>query len=353
MRIRKTRGALTNESSRFNSEQHCAFDDGWGTLDEQDQERLPTTVTVDRTRTVVTRNDSPDVPFNLSVNPYRGCEHGCIYCFARPSHAYLGLSPGLDFETKLLAKPNAPELLSAHLRSPRYRCEPIVLGANTDPYQPVERRMTISRRVLEVFHRHKHPVSIITKSNLILRDLDILAAMADQNLATVFISVTTLQRDLARRMEPRAPTPTRRLHAVASLAQAGVPVGVLISPLLPGLTDHELEQILNKVAAAGAKSARYLLLRLPREVKQLFLEWLETHYPNRAKRVVQRIRDTRGGELYDPRFGHRMRGTGAYADLIAQRFAVSARRHGLHGPMPSLDCTQFVAVPNEAQLTLF
>jgi DNA repair photolyase len=339
-RARKGRGAVSNRSGRFEAEARAAFDDGWGSLDEP-VPALETQVTVEKTRNILTRNDSPDIPFDRSINPYKGCEHGCIYCFARPTHAYLGLSPGLDFESKLVAKPDAAASLRAELARPSYRCEVIALGANTDPYQPIERQWRITRAVLETLREARHPVSIVTKSSLVLRDLDILSEMAARNLASVFLSITTLDRALARRMEPRAATPERQLDAVRALSAAGVPVGVLVSPVIPALNDVDIERVLDAAAEAGARAAHYILVRLPLEIKDLFSEWLDTHYPDRAERVRKLIRDTRGGKLYDSRFGTRMRGEGVYAELIARRFQVAAHRLGLDRGMPPLDCSQF------------
>lgn len=326
------RGAVSNPTPRFESVRQEAFDDGW-TPDEA-PERVPTEVLTDRTKTVIARNDSPDVPFDRSLNPYRGCEHGCVYCFARPSHAYLGFSPGLDFETRIVAKPRAAELLRRELRRPGYRPAPLALGSNTDPYQPIERELKITRSVIEVLREARHPTGVVTKSALVLRDLDLLAPMASEGLAGVMISVTTLERDLARRMEPRAAAPERRLAVIRSLADAGVPVGVLASPMIPGLNDTELEAILEAARDAGAGSAGYILLRLPLEISDLFREWLEAHYPTKAARVEARIRETRGGKLYRPNFGERMRGQGPWADLLARRFRVAARRLGLDAPKP-------------------
>jgi len=352
----KGRGAVTNRSGRFEREQHEAFDDGWGTLEPGDEDPPPleTIVTAEQTRRIITTNDSPDVPFDASINPYKGCEHGCIYCFARPTHAFLGLSSGLDFETRIVSKPDAPELLRRELARPGYRCSVIALGANTDPYQPTERKLELTRRILEVLAEHDHPVAVVTKSALVARDIDILAPMAERNLARVMVSITSLDRQLARRMEPRAAAPHRRLETLAALKAAGVPTGVLASPMIPGLNDHELEQILEAAAAAGAATAGYILVRLPLEIKELFAEWLERHYPDRAARVQNLIRETRGGELYDPRFGVRMRGTGTYADLLARRFQVAARRTGLDRDRAPLDCSRF-GVPSAArpQLSLF
>ncbi|HEX6980090.1 MAG TPA: PA0069 family radical SAM protein [Alphaproteobacteria bacterium] len=349
---RKGRGAIGNPDGRFEPHVRVAIDDGWAPADD-DLPPLRTTVTTDAARTIITRNDSPDVPFEQSVNPYRGCEHGCIYCYARPSHGYLGLSTGLDFETQLFAKPNAASLLAAALRKPGYRVSPIALGTNTDPYQPIERAMRITRSILEVLAAFEHPVSIVTKSALVLRDLDILAPMAEKRLARVFISVTTLDRDLARKMEPRAATPARRIEAIRTLAAAGVPVGVMVAPIIPVLNDREMESILAAAHDAGATSAAYVLLRLPFEIKDLFTEWLETHAPLKAKHVLSLVRDVRGGRLNDPNFGTRMRGDGPYAELIAKRFRLACTRLGLGGRDWSFDTTRFRVPPAPGdQLTL-
>ena len=313
------RGAVSNPDGRFEPYQHVPFDDGWQGLDWEPTP-ISTTVTPEKTRTLITRNDSPDVPFDLSINPYKGCEHGCIYCFARPTHAYLGLSPGLDFESRIFSKPDAASRLREQLAKPKYKPQVIAIGANTDPYQPAERELEITRQILEVMVEHRHPVAIVTKSNLIARDLDLLRQLAAQHLVHVLISVTTLDRSLARRMEPRAPTPERRLQAMAALTGEGVPVGVLASPMIPGLNDSEMEKILEAASDAGASSAGYILLRLPLEVKELFQEWLAKEFPTKASHVLNLIRETREGKLYDPQFGTRMRGTGQYAELLARRF---------------------------------
>ncbi len=338
------RGAVANVPHRFERCRLSPFDDGWGSLDEP-APKLRTVVTAEAARTILTGNDSPDIPFERSINPYKGCEHGCIYCFARPTHAYLGLSPGLDFESRIFSKTNAAALLRETLRKHGYRCRALALGANTDPYQPIERQQRITRAILEVLSEFRHPVSIVTKSNLVLRDVDLLAPMAGSSLAAVFVSITTLERTLARRMEPRAPTPQRRLEAVRELARAGVPVGVLASPMIPGLNDHELERILESAAEAGATSAGYLALRLPHELKQLFVDWLEAHYPTRARKILARIREMRGGRLNDPRFGSRMRGEGPYAELLRRRFSVCARRLGFASERIRLDETKFRVPP--------
>jgi DNA repair photolyase len=361
---RKGRGAGLNPPIRFESSARHAFDDGWGTLEAAfaDLPPLPTTLTPDKSKSALAWNDSPDIGFDRAVNPYRGCEHGCVYCYARPSHAYLGLSPGLDFETRLLFKPDVAALLEKELRKPGYVARPIALGSNTDPYQPVERTLKLTRAVLEVLDRFEHPVTIVTKSAGVLRDMDILGAMAKRNLVRVCLSVTTLDPRLARIMEPRAATPERRIAAIRQLADAGIPTAVLAAPMIPGVNDAELETILERCAAAGATSAGYVLLRLPHEIKQLFEDWLARHMPERAARVLSLIRQTRGGALYDSRFGIRQKGTGAYADLLAQRFAVAARRLGLErrgGGVAALDCSRFRVPAAEgkaaetAQLALF
>ncbi len=355
-RPRKGRGAVSNRSGRYESEDRITVDDGWSVTaaGEPEATRLATRVTPDASRSVIARNESPDVPFDRSINPYRGCEHGCVYCFARPSHAYLGLSPGLDFETRLFAKPNAAALLEQELARPRYQPRAIAFGTNTDPYQPVEREQQITRDLLEVLWRARHPLTIVTKSALVVRDLDILAPMAEARLARVMISVTTLDRDLARRMEPRASTPARRLEAMATLNRAGVPTGVLAAPMIPALNDSELEAILEAAAAAGAKTAGYLLLRLPLEIKELFEEWLEAHVPNRKAHVLNLIRETRGGKLYDPAWHRRMTGTGPYAETLAQRFEIACRKHGFLKNDWQLDTTQFKPPrPQSPQLSLF
>jgi DNA repair photolyase len=341
-RVRKGRGSVSNPACRFDAQVHEPFDDGWA-RDGPEPRRLSTVVHEDHSRSVVTTNQSPDVPFDQSLNPYKGCEHGCVYCFARPTHAYLGHSPGLDFETQIYAKSRAAELLRSKLARPSYRCQVLAVGANTDPYQPVERERRITRSVLEVLAEHHHPVAVVTKSELVVRDIDILADMASERLAHVFVSITTLDPELARRMEPRASSPRRRLRAIEKLTAAGVPVGVLASPMIPGLNDHELERILEASAAAGAKHAGTLLLRLPHELKELFEEWLEAHYPLRRKRVLTLVRACRGGALNVSTFGERMRGTGPHADLIQQRFRVALKRYGLTHGRIELDCSRFVA----------
>ena len=331
------RGALSNPANRFEAAAGEAFDDGWGTWLEE-LPPLRTELIREAARSALTYNDSPDLGFDRSLNPYRGCEHGCVYCFARPSHAYLGFSPGLDFEAKLLFKPDLPAILAKELARPGYVPRTVTLGANTDPYQPVERTLGLTRQVLEVLERFGHPVSIVTKGAGVLRDLDILGRMAARNLVRVYVSVTTLDARLARAMEPRAATPARRLHAIAALAQAGVPVAVLAAPMIPALNDAELERILDAAKRHGASSAGYVLLRLPHELRDLVTEWLHRHYPERAGRVLALVRETRGGALYDARFGQRQTGSGHWAGLLAQRFAIACRRLGLpareeHAPL--------------------
>ncbi len=347
---------MTNPVGRFERSRVVPLEGGEGQERTVEEEVGPlrTIVTPEATKSIIARNDSPDVPFDQSINPYRGCEHGCIYCFARPSHAYLGLSPGLDFETRIFSKPRAPQLLRDELRRPGYRCDVLALGSNTDPYQPAEKRHLITRQILEVLAEHRHPVSIVTKSELVLRDLDILEPMAARRLASVFVSVTTLDPDLARRMEPRAATPARRVETIRKLSEAGVPTGVLASPMILGLNDHEMEKILKACADAGARSAGYILLRLPLELKDLFGDWLRENEPLRADRVLHLIRETRGGNLNDSAFGRRMRGTGAHADLLRKRFAVARRRCGLNDRPAPYDFTRFRVPPRPGdQIVLF
>ena len=337
---------------RFESVAREHVDDGWGSADEE----LPpfrTTVTIDSAKSVIQRQTSPDIPFDYSLNAYRGCEHGCIYCYARPSHAYLNLSPGLDFETKLFAKPDAAQLLRAELAKPSYRCSPIALGSNTDPYQPIEREWKVTRQILEVLAEHRHPVSIVTKSALVERDIDLLTQLARDNLVQVFISVTTLDGELARRMEPRAPSPRRRLQAMAQLNQAGVPCGVMSAPIVPFLTDAELEKILEAAYVHGARSAGYTLLRLPYELKELFKDWLVINYPLKAKHVMSRMREMRGGRENDPEFGSRFRGSGLFADLLAQRFSKACERHGFNLKHRPLETGLFNPPSRNGQLDLF
>ena len=325
---RRGRGAHSNASGRYEALARVAFDDGWQNID--DLPPFQTSVTVDATRKIITRNDSPDLSFDRSINPYRGCEHGCVYCFARPTHAFLGLSPGLDFESKLFMKPNAPELLERELSAPGYVPKVIAIGTNTDPYQPIERRHQIMRRILEVLERAGHPVGIVTKSDLVVRDLDILARMAKRDLVKVAISVTTLDAALARTMEPRASTPPRRLEALRRLVDAGVPASTLVAPVIPALNDAEIERILEAVAATGVRHAGYVLLRLPLEVRDLFREWLMANFPDRYRHVFKLIRDMRGGKDYDSSFGARMTGKGPVAWMIGRRFEVACERLGFN-----------------------
>jgi DNA repair photolyase len=350
--LRRGRGAQSNASGRYEPLARTAFDDGWQSFEE-----LPpfkTTVTIDSTRKIITRNDSPDISFDRSINPYRGCEHGCIYCFARPTHAYLGLSPGLDFETKLFAKPDAPKLLERELSAPGYVPRTIAIGTNTDPYQPIEREHQVMRRILEVLDRFGHPVGIVTKSALVLRDLDILTSMAKRNLVKVALSVTTLDPKLARVMEPRAATPPRRLDALAKLTAAGVPASVMVAPVIPALNDFEMERILDTAAAMGVKEAGYVLLRLPLEVRDLFREWLMANFPDRYRHVFKLIRETRGGRDYDSSWGKRMTGGGPVAWMIGRRFELACDKLGFNKTRTKLTTDHFDPPRTGAeQLTLF
>jgi len=347
------RGAQSNATGRFESRVREAFDDGW-TSDDEAPAPLRTHVTPERAKTIISRNDSPDVGFDRSINPYRGCEHGCIYCYARPSHAYVGLSPGLDFESRIFFKPEAGRLLTRELSRPSYQPGVIHIGGNTDPYQPQERRLRVTRGVIETLERFAHPFSIITKSALILRDLDVIGPMGAAHLVRAAVSVTTLDRALARAMEPRAATPEKRLAAIRGLADAGCPVAVMFAPVIPGLNDHELEAVLERAAEAGATGAGYVVLRLPLEIKDLFREWLEAARPDRAARVMSLVRQMRHGKDYDVRWGERMKGDGPIAEIIGARFAAAKRRYGLDKPRAPLDLTQF-KVPRAptAQLDLF
>jgi DNA repair photolyase len=349
----KGRGAVSNTSSRFESVPVEAFDDGWGGLDVE-EEPVQTVVSFEATKSIFATNRSPDIPFSRSINPYRGCEHGCVYCYARPSHAYYGFSPGLDFETRIVAKRDGAQALERALRRPGYVPEPIALGANTDPYQPVEREHRVTRAILEVLHDFKHPVTLVTKGAMVLRDLDLLVPMAADGLVQVLVSVTTLERSLARTLEPRAAAPARRIEVIRALHEAGVPVGVLVAPMIPAVNDHELEAILSAAAGAGAAVAGTVMLRLPLEVAELFSEWLETHMPDRKDHVLSRIRDLRGGALNQSAFGRRMTGSGPYADLMRQRFDAACRRLGLSVDGPVLETRHF-ACPAQAgdQLDLF
>jgi DNA repair photolyase len=342
----KGRGATGNIDGRFAQRTVETIDDGW----YQEGEPAPhplTDVSEESARSIISRNDSPDIPFSQSINPYRGCEHGCFYCFARPTHSYLELSPGLDFETRLFAKTNAAERLRAELARPGYVCSPIALGANTDPYQPIERRYRITRQILEVLAECRHPFSIVTKNAMVERDLDLLEPLAAQNLVKVFLSVTTLDNRLAAKMEPRASAPHRRLQAIRRLSDAGVPTGVMFAPVIPMVNDAELEAVLSAARVAGADSAGYVLVRLPHELKTIFRDWLGEHLPERAGHVLSLIQQSRGGADYDARFGKRMRGEGVFADLIARRFAVAHRKLGFEGGRERrLDLAQFVPPRN-------
>ena len=353
-RIDRGRGATFSPRNRFRHDVREALDDGWS-RDDEPLPPLTTTVVIQHARTIIARNDSPDIPFDRSINPYQGCEHGCVYCYARPSHAYLDLSPGLDFETRLFAKPNAADLLRRELAQPGYACEPMALGTNTDPYQPIEREWKVTRSVLEVLAECEHPFTIVTKSALVERDMDLIAPMAAKGMARVYLSITTLDKSLARTMEPRAAAPHRRLQAIAALARSGVPTGVMVAPLIPQLNDRDLEAILEAAAQAGAKHAGWIMLRLPREVAPLFRGWLDVHHPLRAKHVMSLVQQVHGGRDYDATFGTRQRGRGVFADLIAQRFAVACERLGLNQDRaPPLDTSRFrPPQPATAQLDLF
>ncbi|HXF88011.1 MAG TPA: PA0069 family radical SAM protein [Xanthobacteraceae bacterium] len=349
---RRGRGTLSNASGRYEPLARVAFDDGWQSLDE-----LPpfaTTVSIDATRKIITRNQSPDISFDRSINPYRGCEHGCVYCYARPTHAYLGLSPGLDFESKLFVKPDAPALLEKELSAPGYVPRTIAIGTNTDPYQPIERKYQVMRGILEVLERAGHPVGIVTKSALVVRDLDILSRMAQRNLVKVAISVTTLDAKLARVMEPRATTPARRLEALRRLSEAGVPTAVMVAPIIPAINDAEIERVLDAAVFAGVKNAGYVLLRLPLELRDLFREWLKEHFPDREQHVFKLIREMRGGKDYDSTWGKRMTGTGPYAWMIGRRFETACEKRGLNQNKVVLTTEHFRPPrPRAEQLDLF
>lgn len=387
LQARKGRGAVSNRPGRFEPGDRPLEDDGWqrekaaatagltyrgapvalgrdgeGAEDDDALPPLKTSVALDSAKTIISRNQSPDIPFDQSINPYRGCEHGCIYCYARPSHAYLGHSPGLDFETRLYMKADAAQLLERELRRPGYRPTVIALGANTDPYQPIERRYGLTREILQVLSAYNHPVGITTKSAGVTRDIDILADMAKRKLVKVYLSVTSLDRDLSRLMEPRASTPSKRLEAISTLSAAGIPVGISVAPIIPALTDHEIEAIIQAGAAAGASSVSWTVLRMPLEIKELFTEWLNQHHPFKAKRIMDLVRDCHGGALYKSDFGTRMKGTGPYAALIRRRVLTAAKKHSLDGYRWDIDSSRF-AVPgdrpaptipgNGAQLNLF
>ncbi|MGI9390510.1 MAG: PA0069 family radical SAM protein [Boseongicola sp.] len=350
--LARGRASQSNRVGRYERHDRDLVDDGWD-IDE-DLPPVRTEVTFERPRKIITRNTSPDLSFDRSINPYRGCEHGCIYCFARPTHAYLGMSPGLDFETQLIARPEAPEMLEVELRAKSYRPDTIAIGTNTDPYQPIERDHKIMRRILEVLRDFRHPVGVVTKGTLIERDADILGEMGRQGLARVGISVTTLDPKLSRAMEPRAPSPARRLQTVRRLTEAGCPVRIMASPMIPALTDHEMEAILAAGAEAGAVAASWIMLRLPREVAPLFREWLEAKFSDRATRVMNRVKDTQGGRDYDPEWGRRMTGQGEFAKLMAHRFGIQMKRLGLATKLPSLRTDLFqLPLKTGDQLSLF
>ncbi len=358
--LQKGRGAVANVRGRYEVDVRERFDDGWDAADDDADDDAPplrTTVTEERAKTILSRNASPDIPFRLSLNPYRGCEHGCIYCFARPTHSYLGLSPGLDFESRLFAKVNAAELLVRELGRPSYVPDTIAVGVNTDAYQPIERELRITRSVLEVLHATRNPFGLITKSSLIERDLDLLAPLAARGIARASITITTLDHELARKLEPRAASPTRRLRTVRTLVDAGVPVSVNVSPIIPFVNDDEMERIVEAAADAGAHSAHFIVLRLPWELNDVFQQWLRTHFPLRAERVMARIRDLRGGKDYDATFGRRMTGEGIWAELIAKRFQRAVARHGLNRTRKTFDASSFVRPvtppPSSPQRRLF
>ena len=349
----KGRGATINLEGRFESVVRESVDDGWNAPSEEEPPKLETTVTEEVAKCIIARNESPDVGFSQSINPYRGCEHGCVYCYARPTHAYVNLSPGLDFESKLFAKVNAAGLLREELSKPSYRCEAIALGANTDPYQPIEREYRITRGILEILSECEHPVGIVTKSSMVERDLDLLAPMAEKKLVKVFVSVTTLDHEIARKLEPRAAAPARRLQTIKTLSEAGVPCGVLTAPVIPFLTDSGIEKVLEAAHEAGATLAGYVLLRLPYEIKDLFKDWLNHHYPLKAQHVMSRVREMRGGRENDPQFGSRMRGEGEFAELLAKRFKIACKRLGLNQRDWELDTTQFRKPESGGQLAMF
>jgi len=333
--VYKGRGSISNATGRFEKLNSVLEDDGWGSLDA-DAPPLSTQIIIDSSKSVITYNDSPDIPFDRSINPYRGCEHGCIYCFARPTHTYLGFSAGLDFESKIVLKPDAAKILRQELSKKSYQCAPIAMGTNTDPYQPLERQQQLMRQILEILLETRHPATIVTKSALIERDIDLLADMASQGLISTYLSITTLDKNMARTLEPRAAAPHRRLEAVAKLHQAGIPVGVMVAPVIPALTDYEMEKIVTSAQAAGASSAAYVLIRLPLEVADLFEEWLQHHYPLKAEHVLSLIKDSRGGKTYDATFNQRQTGSGAYANMLNQRFKLIVKKLGINKPLPPL-----------------
>ncbi len=352
LKYNKGRGALSNHTNRFESlikDTEPAF------IHDEEIPKPVTQLIEDHSKTIVNFNDSPDIPFDQSVNPYRGCEHGCVYCYARPTHAYLGLSPGLDFETKILIKPNAQTLLKGYLAKKNYQCRPLAFGTNTDAYQPVEKKLRIMRQLVELLHQYRHPLTIVTKSALVCRDIDLLADMAKDNLCRVAVSVTSLDHKLSNKLEPRAASPQSRIKTIKTLNDAGIPVMAMVAPVIPFLNDSEIESILEKVAAAGAVDAGYVLLRLPHEIKDLFKQWLQVHKPLKVDHIMSLIRQSRGGKEYDNRYGYRMRGTGQYAELIARRFAVAKKKYGLNGIHQPMNTTLFVKpnTGNPAQMNLW
>lgn len=350
---RRGRAAVSNQTGRFEAKKRTAVDDGWG-VDAKSDQVVKTQVFKEVPRKIITTNKSPDIPFDRSINPYRGCEHGCIYCFARPSHAYLGYSPGLDFETKLFYKPDAATLLERELRNKHYKCAPIAIGTNTDPYQPIERSRRVMKSILDVLSDFNHPLTIVTKSALILRDIEILKSLAERNLVHVSLSVTSLDHKLSRTMEPRASTPKRRIKALKALSEAGIPTGVMVAPVIPAINDHEIENILKACQKVGVRSAAYIFMRLPFEIKELFEEWLEENYPDRKMKVMNHLRSIRGGRLNNPNFFDRFKGHGPHAGMVRERFQGTCRRLGLNEREDGLDCTRFFhpALKGE-QLDLF
>jgi len=347
----KGRGATVSPDNRYSAFSRFDVDDGW---DNQEEYLAPiqTTLTKDTSRKIITYNKSPDVGFDRSINPYRGCEHGCVYCFARPTHAWLDLSPGLDFESRLFYKPDSAKLLKQELAHPKYRCAPVAVGINTDAYQPIERKLQLTRSILEILVTTQHPFNIITKSSLIERDIDLIAGATSRQQASIAVSITTLDRSLARHMEPRAAAPQRRLEIIRQLSAAGIPVAVMVAPLIPALTDSELETILEQAREAGAQHAGYVLLRLPHELKEMFQDWLTTHEPLKAGHVLNLIRDMRGGQLYDNRFGARMHGLGEYVSIIRKRFDLAHKRLGFQ-PASGLDVARFTPPADSSQFSLF
>jgi len=350
---RKGRGAASKPDARYLKDTRAEFDDGW--YREADMPALQTTVTVEHSKTIITRNKSPDIPFEQSVNAYRGCEHGCVYCYARPTHAYMDLSPGLDFESRLFVKPEAAELLRRELAKPAYECKPIALGTNTDPYQPIERDWQVTRAIIQLLHDCNHPLTLVTKSRLVERDIDLLAAMAERRQAQVFLSITTLDHELARKLEPRATAPARRIECLRRLSAAGISTGIMFAPVIPAINESELERVLETAAEAGVSHAGYVMIRLPHEVRDLFREWLDNHYPNRAAHVMNLINDIRSGRDNDPAFGSRMRGQGVFADLVRRRFRKTCKQLGINRSNYQLDTSRFKPprTKDSPQMSLF